>query len=425
MPRMVATAIPQRAGTVVIGGGAIGIAVALELVREGIDVLVLERDRIGEGATAGTAGMVTASHAERMANPSALMEGVRALPNPAGPLALRPTPRVVPWLARFTRASLDRGGARRGTDLLVSLAVESQAIHRAWNDEFGTGLVGRGTLNAYLTQAGLEHGLAGAEHHRALGLRFEVLDRAGMAAREPAVRGAIGAIWYPDDAHLDSLGFARHVGEQARVEGAVIAEGVEVHRLREEPAGIRLDTSSGVVVADRVVLAAGIGSKAIAPGIGIHAPMAGAKGYHVEFAGASPLETPVFLAETRVVATPLEGRIRLAGTLELGSPDGSVDMRRVEAIARAGAEHVDGLAGAARTAVWHGLRPMTPDGMPMVGRSPHSGRVVVATGHGMLGITLAPVTAHLVRRIVAGEPDDPRLASLAPGRFRRLRPFVG
>ena len=169
-----------------------------------------------------------------------------------------------------------------------------------------------------------------------------------------------------------------------------------------------------------MVVAAGVWSSKLARDAGVLLPLWPAKGYHVEYAGVPAPQRPIFLGESRVVATPLEGRVRLAGTLEFGTDPDAVDYRRVDAITRAGAEWLDGLAGATPTAVWRGPRPVTPDGMPMVGRAPDNERVIIAAGHAMLGITMAPITAQWVEQLARGEELAADLDALAPGRFRGL-----
>jgi D-amino-acid dehydrogenase len=415
------TELPRAASIVIIGAGAVGAATAYALARDGHDVLVLDRGAVGQGASAGTACMVTVSHAERMASPAALAEGIRFLPDPAGPLSLRPRPATLPWLARFTAASLRRGDADAGTALLRRLAREAVDLHRCWAEEHGTGLVQQGTLNAYLTEDGLEQRDETARELGAAGLEVTLLDRAEVAEAEPALRGAHGGALYPGDAHVDSLVFAQRVAEAARARGAVFAEGIEVLRVLREPTTLRLDTTAGSLAAERIVLAAGVWSRRLAADIGAILPIEGAKGYHVEYAGAGVrLRRPVFMAERRVVATPLDGRLRLAGTLELGTDPERVDPRRVEAVTRAGTEHIEGLAGSRVTHVWRGLRPMSADGMPIVGPSPGDERVLIATGHGMLGITLAPVTAEHVASLARGDALPHDLDALRPDRFRRL-----
>jgi D-amino-acid dehydrogenase len=417
--------LPSATEIVVIGAGAIGVSVAYALARDGHEVVVLDRGAVGMGASAGTASMVTASHAERMASPATLLEGLRFLPDPAGPLSLRPRPQLVPWLARFASASLRPRDAHAGSELLRRLALESLELHRSWAHELETGLVSAGTLNVYLSERGIAGRDEAAAEHRAAGLEVELLDAEALRERQPAILGALGAAFYPGDAHVDSLQYTQRVAEGARRLGARVLEGVEALRVDRTGADLRIDSTSGTISARRLVLAGGVGSRRLARDLAVSLPLVGAKGYHVEFADPDgSIVQPVFLAETRVVVTPLAGRLRLAGTLELGSDPVALGRRRVEAVAEAGTRHVAGLAGARITHVWRGLRPMTPDGMPIVGRAPADDRVILATGHGMLGITLAPVTGEHVATLARGLELHSDLAPLGPSRFRRLPRFA-
>jgi D-amino-acid dehydrogenase len=414
---------PDTAETVVVGGGAIGASAAYAFAEAGHEVVLLERGAVGRGASAGTACLLTPSHSERMASPAALREGLRSLPDPAGPFSLRPTPRLLPWLARFTFAALQGAAVvDEGTVLLRRMAQESLALHRAWDDRLDTGLVRRGLVNAYLTGPGLLARDALVAAHRALGMAAEVLDADGVRDLEPAVRGARGGAFHPDEAHLDSLVFVQRVADGARAAGAVVCEDVEVLRITRDRGQLTVTTTAGSIRAQRLVLATGVAVGRFARDLGIRLPVQPAKGYHVEHrVEPPPLTRPVFLAETRVVATPLAGRLRLAGTLELGSDPEAVDHRRVAAVAAAGRRHVAGLEAAPVTGLWRGLRPMSADGLPIVGRALGDDRVLIAVGHGMLGITLAPHTAAALIGFARGEPADAALHALRPERFARRR----
>jgi D-amino-acid dehydrogenase len=415
------TSLPSTTEIVVIGAGAIGASAAYTLARDGHDVVVLDRGAVGMGASAGTACMVTASHAERMATPAMLREGLRFLPNPAGPLALRPHPRLLPWLARFTAASLRARDAHAGTAVMRALAIESVGLHRSWASELDTGLVTAGTLNVFLTEAGLAGREAAVAEQREGGLEVELLDADEVRERQPAILGARGAAFYPGDGHVDSLQFVQRVAEGARRLGADIFEHVEVLHVDRTHADLQLETTSGTISARRLVLAGGVSSRRLAGDLAMGIPLEGAKGYHVEFEGLEQaVDQPVYLSETRVVVTPLAGRLRLAGTLELGSDPEALGRRRVDAVVDAGRRHISGVAGARPSHIWRGLRPMAPDGMPIVGRAEHDDRLIVATGHGVLGITLAPGAGEQVATLAGGGDLDPSLSVLRPGRFRRL-----
>jgi D-amino-acid dehydrogenase len=409
--------VPRSAEIVVVGAGAIGASAALQLALDGREVLLLDRGAIGQGASAGTACLVTPSHAERLANRGALREGVRFLPDPAGPLSIRPSLRLAPWLARFTLASLRRDAAEAGTELLRQACLESVALHRSWAELYDTGLTCDGVLNVWTTAAGLEHRDRWAAEHRAAGIDVQLLDAAQTREAEPLLRDAAGGSLYPGDAHVDSLAYTEAVAAAATARGARVVTGVDVLRLRPPSASVTIDTTAGPIVAEQVVIAAGAWSSRLAHDVGVALPIAFAKGYHVEYPDVPAPRRPVFLGETRVVATPLAGRVRLAGTLEFGGHPDAVDHRRVDAIERAAASLLTGYAGATPSAVWRGPRPVTVDGMPMVGRAPRAGRVIIAAGHAMLGITMAPITATWVSQLVAGASLDAGLAPLAPGRF--------
>ena len=411
----------------VVGGGAIGAASALELARRGARVILLERgSQLAAGCSAGNAGLICPSHANPLAGPASLRSGLRWMLRRDSPLYVRPRLAILPWLARFAVASTP-ARADAGMRLIRSLSLASLELHAGLAAAgIDTGFTRRGVLNVYETEAGFATGRHEAELHSGAGLRSEHIDPGAARALEPALVGSLaGAVLYPDEAHCDPEQFVSAVGEAAAEAGATIRLGVEVLGLRRDgPRAMVVDTTVGPVGAGTVVVAAGAWTPAVVRDLGIFVPVEGGKGYHVDFeAEDGDPELPVFLQEARVIATPLPGRLRIAGTLEFSGLDLAVDRVRLEAIMRA-SHRVLRLRGRRVIEIWRGLRPCSPDGLPIIGRPPGHDIVVLATGHAMMGLTLAPITGRLVAETVSGESPSHDVTALRPDRFRRMRlPF--
>ena len=409
-----------------IGGGAIGACAALELARRGAKVTLLERGpRLASGCSEGNAGLICPSHAEPLASRAALVEGFRGLLDRDGPVAVHPRPRLAPWVAQFA-AACTPARERAGTRALRSLSQASLVRHEQLARELATGVERRGTLNVYETEERFERGRRAAAAAREE-LSSEVMVGGEAAVFEPALRGPVaGAVYYPDELSGDPLTFVEAIGRAAQAAGAVVRVGVEVHELAGGGGRIeRLETSAGTFAPETIVLAAGVWSPRLAAGLGLSLRVVGGKGYHVDYAAtAADPRVPLFLQEARVVITPFPGTLRLAGTLELGALDLTLSQRRVESVRRAGSRRVHGLDGRSVRHRWSGLRPCAPDGLPLVGRPRAWNNLVVATGHAMLGFTLAPITGVLVADLVSGAAPSEDIALLDPDRFTGVHSFI-
>ena len=413
---------------VIVGGGAIGACSALELARRGARVSLLERGaELAWGCSAGNAGLICPSHSAPLATPAALRQGLRWMLKPDSPLYLRPRLGVLPWLARFVAACTE-ARAEAGSRVIRELSVASLALHAVLAAEgLETTFERLGVLNVYETEDGFATGRREAAVNAAAGLRSQTLTPVEARELEPELAERVaGAVLYLDEAHCDGRRFVEAVGEAALAAGAEIRTRVEALGLRRRGRRIAsLETTEGELDAGHVVLAAGAWTRRLARDAGLFAPVEGGKGYHVELDpdGGTP-RIPVFLQESRVIATPLPGRLRLAGTLELSGLDLGVSKARLDAILKAGRRCLPGLEGRPVRRVWRGLRPCTPDGLPIVGRPDGLDNLVLATGHAMMGLTLGPVTGRLVAELVAGEKPSHDLALLSPDRFRAFPPLT-
>jgi len=250
------------------------------------------------------------------------------------------------------------------------------------------------------------------------GLHSQVFNPDEARLLEPALRGPIvGGIFFPNEAHVDPLRYVRALGEAAATAGADINTDVEVRSLARNDGRVTLETGKGRLRPDTVVLAAGVWTAPLARGVNLHVPLTGGKGYHLDFAPQpDDPRVPIMIQGSRSAVTPLTGRLRVAGTLEITGFDLRLNPARVDALRRSAAR-VLGHDDRAVIDVWAGLRPCAPDGLPVIGRPSALPGLVLATGHAMKGLSLAPVTGRLVAELVAGEAPSHDLAPFSPDRF--------
>ena len=405
----------------VIGGGAIGISTALGLAQRGASVAVLERgSELASGCSAGNAGIVWPSHVVPLADPAAVRDGLRWMTRPDSPFYVRPSPAVVPWLGRFAAAATP-GRVRRSRAVLRDLAAHSAEMHASLASAgLDTGYRRTGLLNVFHRQGALMDARRQARADELDGIAHEVLTETELHAVGPSFAQPVaGAILQPNEAYCDPRRFVAAVGAEAEALGVVIRTGAEVLDLRTTDGRIEsLWTTQGDVAVGEVIFAAGVWTPQFGSRLGLQLPIQAGKGYHLDVpAGAEDPELPIWLHEDRVVITPLAEHVRFAGTLELSGLDHEVSRRRVEAIRAAVARVLPSLAARSAVDVWRGLRPCTPDGLPIIGGPPEIENATLAPGHGMWGLQLAPVTAMLVAQLIAGEKPSHDLTPLRADRF--------
>jgi len=283
-------------------------------------------------------------------------------------------------------------------------------------------LVHRGWLKLFLTEKGLEEEAEAARFMAQVGIEHAVLSPGQIPSVDPQIRtGAVGAIHYPQDAHVDPAQFVRALAEHGRERGVEICEDTEV--LGFDCGAGRVNevrTTRGQIAAREVVLAAGAWTPPTARDLGLRLPMEPAKGYSVTFLRPSGAPaTPLYCAEKKVAVTVYDDRVRFAGTLELAGMDLCVNEVRVAALMRTVPEYLPDLnpSGLELLEVWRGLRPCTPDGLPYLGRAPGFENLTVAAGHAMIGISLGPVTGRLVADLVEGRDPGVDLSLTAVARY--------
>jgi D-amino-acid dehydrogenase len=405
----------------VIGAGAVGAAVALELSKRGRDVMVVERGSDwAAGCSWGNAGLICPSHAGPWATTSDIGQAMRWMLRPDSPLGIKPSPTLVPFMGRLLTARQQK--VQRALELSRQLCRDSLALHKKLVAEgLDTGFHQVGLLDVYETEAGLERGRRGAELHLAAGVRCEVIDRGRVLELEPELHPELaGGVFFPDEAHCDPARFVTAVGGAALSAGARLVTGADVLGIQPAGASVDVTTTAGIIRAGTVVVAAGAWSASLARALGHPIPLQGGKGYTIDLPNddRAPLKRPLMLQEARIAVTPLDGRLRFAGTMQFAGLDESIDQRRVASVHRAGTHMLPAWRDSPVAKIWSGLRPCTPDGLPFIGWLRDDMPVALATGHAMLGLTQAPISGELIADLLDGDQRD-EFAMLDPGRFRR------
>ncbi|HKY54411.1 MAG TPA: FAD-binding oxidoreductase, partial [Anaerolineales bacterium] len=238
---------------------------------------------------------------------------------------------------------------------------------------------------------------------------LQVMDQAQVHDLEPALLPqVIGGIYYPRDGQINPHRFVTGLAEKAQGLGTQICTKTEVTGFESSHGKItKIHTTRGDISSKQVILATGSWSPEVARNLKLRIPIQAAKGYSITLENPSVTpKIPISLAEARVVVNPLGDSLRIAGTLELAGMDFSINSRRVEAMRKASRGYLPGLEEAKVIEIWRGLRPCTPDGLPIISRSQNFENLIIAAGHAMLGMSLGPITGKLVSQLVNGEKTE-------------------
>ena len=403
----------------ILGAGVIGLAIAERLLAEGRAVVLVDPAPPGSGASYGNAGTIAQYAVMPVGSPAMLRQVPGLLLDRNSPLAIAPgaLPGLLPWLLRFARASLP-GATARNAAALASLLPGAVGL---WVDLLARiGAAGqidrRGCLYLYDTPAAWRGAAAAMAERRKLGVTVEVLSAAELATLEPGLPPYAGAAFFAEAALLTDPGvvmaaLAAQVGRGAEV---LVARATGLARQVDgvvvEGPGLRLH-------ARRVIVAAGAHSRALAARAGDRIPLDTERGYHAEWDMATPrLNRPACPLSQGAYFSPMAGRLRVAGTVELGGLTAAPSAHRIARLVEGGRQVFPDLGPPDRT--WMGMRPSLPDSLPVIGPSQAGPEVLYAFGHGHIGITLAPVTARIIADLVAGRPPEVAIAPFRAGRFR-------
>lgn len=413
---------------IVIGGGVVGLSCAYAINRAGADVSVIERDRCGGATSLGNAGWVVPSLSAPMPAPGITAQAIKMIFKRDGPLRIRPKfdPDFLRWCWRFWRSS-SQEHYEAGLRAILELNKDTVQLYRdlrAAGVEFE--MHESGLLIAALSEDTLEEYVELLEDARAAGYagKVELLKKEALRRMEPALSDAVvGAVYAKDDLHVRPDTLSSGLASYIKAKGVEVFEEAKVYNLA--PTGKHtwtVSSSRGELTADRVVIAAGIWSAELLANLGIHIPLEAGKGYSVTATGRGIKPRHALkLAEPNVSCSPFEEAVRISGIFELGGRDLSVNRRLLAQVFRSASDFLRDWTMEEPSFEWSGMRPATPDSLPIIGSVPGWRNLYVATGHGMLGVTLAPATGTALAALVVDDLVPRVLEPFRVDRFSNYR----
>jgi D-amino-acid dehydrogenase len=406
----------------IIGAGIVGIATAVYLQRDGHRVTVVDKGEPGRGTSYGNAGSVAPSSIIPMAMPGTIRNIPKWITDPLGPLTIswRRVPSLLPWFLHF-RAACTREGAMRGARALRSLNGASLESYKELLAFVGAADLLRhdGMLHVYRSEAAFAGTAFSRQLRTELAGEVEIVDAVRIHDLEPSLSPDYRyGFFLRDNGHVRSpFGVVHALARHFTESGGTLVRAA-VHRLRLNAGRpVALATDEGEIPVETVVIAAGASSSVLARQVGVKAPLAHERGYHIEIPEAGvTVRVPVTDGEGRFVATPMQNGLRLAGTSEFNHADAPANWARAEALAKLGQRMLPGLK-VDHYEQWMGTRPSMPDSLPVVGRAPRCERVYLAYGHGHFGLMAAPATGQVISDLVAGREPRIDITPFRPNRF--------
>jgi D-amino-acid dehydrogenase len=407
----------------VAGGGIMGLTAAWYLAEAGHEVTLIDKYDFLTNCSTGNAGMIVPSHFIPLASPGIILQGVKWIFNPFSPFSMnfKPNLDLLKWGMEFWSSSNEKHVAKSASVLLDFNLLSKELYQDLSHDIPGMQLKEKGLLMLCHSLEKLEEEFKIADQAIELGLDIEKVDKQALRRfqTETIIDGA-GGVLYKSDAHLSpeklTLGLIDLLSRCKNVSMVAYTELIDFIDSNGKISGIK--TSKGEMKFDELVIATGAFSQRIFRKLNVRAKIQPGKGYSFQYYGPSLITTPAILVDGRVSVTPYEQFTRFAGTMEIGGVQRMIKQHKVEGIVnsvRRFFPEID-LKVPRLDKIWTGLRPCSSDGLPYIGRIGKYRNVVIATGHSMMGISLAPATAKLVEELISGKKLSFDIQAFDPNR---------
>ncbi len=397
---------------VIVGGGIIGCCCAWYLHEAGMQVSIIDKGDFADGSSFGNSGMIVPSHFVPLASPGMVSKGMRWMMKKSSPFYIRPrlNLELAQWLWQFYRSG-NKKHIAAAAPLLLDMHIEGREFYARLNssDGFNFNFEIKGILMMYQTAKGEHEEAEQAEMAHELGIEANIYSQDSLKSIEHNIHiAARGGVHYPGDAHLSPHVLMQQLMIHLHQSGVEFIPQCEVTGIKEENGGgptlFCKDGSS--LKSKHVVIATGSWSGLLMKKSGYKLPMQDGKGYSMTIQKPTNKPSiPAILTEARVAITPMGDSLRIAGTLEISGMDDRINPHKVRSILDAAGSCYPDLKNLEAGPVCYGYRPCPPDGMPYIGRWKAGSSIILATGHGMMGLSLAPATGRMVRDILIHNKD--------------------
>lgn len=414
--------MPQKK-VIVIGGGIVGLSTAYYLKEEGHDVVVLDKGNLIGGASNVNAGYLTPSHIVPMAAPGMISKGIKWMFNASSPFYVKPrlNKDLIEWGLKFMKSCTPKHVQQSLKTILdINLLSKQLYLEMQQSGGFDFHLETKGLLMAYQSSHAEKEEAEVVNWARNLGLTIKQLDNKQVMALQPgAPMDIAGAYWYESDAHSTPEIFMENLKTTLEKKGVSFKLYTEVQGFQKQGDKITsVITNDKLLKADEVVIASGAWSETLLKNLGIKLSVQAGKGYRLNVNADTGISLPAILLEAKVAVTPMQGFTRFAGTMEISGINHKIMPKRVAAIAKAATEYYPKVEVPKKSLndVQCGLRPLSPDGLPFIGRHSAVSNLVLATGHSMMGWSLGPATGKLVSELISGQTTTLSIKPFAPQR---------
>ncbi len=408
---------------VIIGGGVVGLCTAYYLSKEGHEVTVVDKGQLNSGASYVNAGYLTPRHIIPLAAPGMVSKGFRWMFKSSSPFYIKPRfdKDLIRWGLKFMKSCTPTHVQQSMKAILnINLLSKQLFLEMQEHSKFDFHLETKGLLMAYKTSQAEKEEAEVVAQAKDLGLKIDHLSTKEVLKKQPqAPMDIAGAYWYESDAHSTPEVFMENMIGVLKDAGVNFLLEKEVSHFKTKGSSITsVCTLQEEIQSDEVVIACGAWSEPLLKALGIQLSVQAGKGYRINTSQPTGITLPALLLEAKVAVTPMQGFTRFGGTMELSGIHHKINTKRVAAIGQAATDYYPHINVAQKELkdVKCGLRPLSPDGLPFIGRHSSHKNLVLATGHSMMGWSLGPATGKLVAELISNQQTSMAIDQFSPER---------